>query len=229
MEDHRKPIVLTLKDALIHQGGGGVPPVPGIVQRVLGPDEYLFNQNEPARYLYFIDSGYIRFFILSDDGRERTLRIIGPGELAGEEGFYLRGEYTGYAEAFEGPVVLYQLNRMGYEAIVRRWPAIYEDLLASLAKNNLELTQTIEIQSFQDLRSRVQAALIGTAGRYGRVGPAGVVIDVHLTHETIASMVGATRTRVSVCLSSLQHEGFYKIIDQRIVLSPWAVGLVPVP
>jgi CRP/FNR family transcriptional regulator len=201
----------------------------GVTWRRFDAGDFLFRQDEPARQLFFLLAGHVRFFLLSQDGRERTLRFLGPGDLAGDASFYLRAAYCANAEAFEGPVEAYGIRRTGYEALLCQHPELYEELLISLSRTALTLTRIIETQAFQDLRERVQMALIRAAGRYGRAGPDGVVIDMHLTHETIASMVGATRSRVSVCLSALQREGFYRVVDQRIVLSLWAAGLVLPP
>jgi CRP/FNR family transcriptional regulator len=203
--------------------------VEGIARRRFDVGDCLFPQKAPAQWLFYILSGHVRTYILSADGRERTLRILGPFDLAGEDAFYLREDYSYFAETYEGPVEAFQISRAGYVALVSRWPELYEELLASQAGAIRELTLAIELQSFQDLRGRVQMALIAAAGRYGRVEPGGVVIDINLTHETIASVVGATRTRVSVCLSELQHEGFYHVANQHIVLSSWAAGLVLPP
>ena len=55
---------------------------------------------------------------------------------------------------------------------------------------------------------RVRAKLLQLARRHGRVGPAGVVIDVPLTHELLAEMVGSTRETVTLALRELASEGF---------------------
>lgn len=201
----------------------------GVTRRCLAPGDFLFRPDEPARHLFFVLAGHLRFFLLSPDGRERTLRLLGPGDLAGDDAFHLRAVYHGFAEAFEGPAEVYQISRSGLENLLRQDPRLYDHLLASLCRTVRTLTQIIETQTFQDLRERVQVALIAAAGRYGRAEPDGVVIEMHLTHETIATLVGGTRTRVSVCLSALQREGFYHVADGRIVLSPWAAGLVLAP
>ena len=201
----------------------------GVTRRRFDATEFLFRQDEPAQWLYFVLSGHVRLLLLSQDGRERTLRLLGPGDLAGDDAFYLRGVYHAFAQAFGAPVEVYQISQPGLDQLLCEDPRLYEHLLVSLSRTVGTLTLIIETQTFQDLRERVQMALIGAAGRYGRAGVDGVVIDMHLTHEIIASMVGATRTRVSVCLSALQREGFYHVVDGRIVLSPWAAGLVLPP
>jgi CRP/FNR family transcriptional regulator len=203
--------------------------IPGLLRRDFGAGDFLYRQEEPADRLFYVQSGHVRVFLLSTDGRERTLRILGPGELAGDYAFYLRRNHNAFAQAFDGPVTAYQISRPAYEALLQARPELYPTLLKIIAHTTFVLTETIEGQTFKDLRERVQRALLRAAGRYGTVGPDGVVINIHLTHETIASVVGATRTRVSVCLSELQHEGFYRVVDQRIVLSSWAAGLILPP
>jgi len=201
----------------------------GVTQRSLAAGEFLFHQDDPSQWLFYVVSGHVRLFLLSEDGRERTLRIVGPGELVGDHAFYLRRPQSAFAQAFDGPVTTYQVSRAGYERLVYRQPELYETLLRTLARTTEVLIEALEHQTFQDLRERVQAVLLGIAGRHGQAGPDGVTIHMHLTHETIASIAGATRTRVSVCLSELQREGFYRVVDQRIVLSLWAAGLILPP
>jgi len=201
----------------------------GVHRRRYGEGEFLFRQAEEARWLFYVLSGHVRVFLLAPDGRERTVRILGPGELAGDYSFYLCQPHNAYAQAFDGPVVACQISRLAFDALLEARPELYGELVQILANTTLILTDIIEDQTFKILRERVQIALLGLAGRHGTVDREGVVIDIHLTHEMIASIVGASRPRVSVCLSELQHEGFYRVIDQRIVLSSWAAGLVLPP
>lgn len=225
MIDTQRTEVVKLFSVLTNSVGRGE----GVFRRHFDMGEKLYCQNEPASNLFYIISGYVRIYILSEDGRERTPLILGPSDMVGEDAFYLCEDYTSYAEAFEGPVDVFQINKTGYESLVERWPELYGELLSSLASLNRKLTYIIELQTFQDLRGRVQMSLIAIAGRYGRVVADGVEIELNLTHETIASLVGATRARVSVCLSELQREGFYRVVNQHIVLSSWAAGLVLPP
>jgi len=201
----------------------------GVSRRVYCADELIFRQEEPADCLFFIRSGLVRVYLLAEDGRERTVQILGPGDIAGDSAFYLHSSHHAYAQAFDGPVEVYCISRAAFDALTEAQPELYRSLLRDLAKKMLEMTETIEGQTFKALRERVQMVLLRIAGTYGRVCPEGVVIEMHLTHEMIASMVGASRSRVSVCLSELQREGFYHISDQHIVLSSWAAGLVLPP
>lgn len=200
-----------------------------VIRRDFYAGELLFRQDEAPDWLFYIEAGFVRVFLLAPDGRERTVRILGPGDLAGDYTFYLEARHNAFAEAFDGPVVAQQIGRANLESLLCAHPELYPGLLKALSRTTLALTEIIEGQTFRDLHERVQIALLSLAGRHGTVGPNGVVINIHLTHETIATFVGATRTRVSICLSELQREGFYTVINQRIVISAWAAGLVLPP
>jgi CRP/FNR family transcriptional regulator, cyclic AMP receptor protein len=217
--------ITSLGEALQHLKDKSV----GVCRRTVREGDFLFRQEEPADRLFYIQSGHVRVFLLAADGRERTVRILTPGELAGDYSFYLHTAHNSYAQAFDGPVVAFQIDRPALLALLKKQPALYAELLRILANTTHVLTDIIEDQSFKDLRERVQMALLAIAGRHGTVGPDGVKIAIHLTHETIASIVGASRPRVSVCLSELQYEGFYHVSNQHIVLSSWAAGLVLPP
>lgn len=225
MDTFTQPLTTSLGAALEHLQNAGVQ----VFRRGYCEGDLLFRQDEPADWLFYIESGFVRVYLLASDGRERTVQLLGPGDLAGDCSFYLRRDQMCYAQAFDGPAMVYQISRPAFDLLLQGRPDLCQTLLQILANTTVTLTEIIEDQSFRALRERVQVALLGIAGSHGTAGPEGVAINMHLTHETIATMVGATRTRVSICLSDLQREGFYRMDNQRIVVSSWAAGLILPP
>ena len=123
----------------------------GVTQRSFDAGEFLYRQEDPAQWLFYLVTGHVRIFLLSEDGRERTLRILSPDELVGDYTFYLRRPHNAFAQAFDGPVTAYQIGRAGYDALVHRQPELYETLLRALARTTEALTEALEHQTFQDL------------------------------------------------------------------------------
>jgi len=201
----------------------------GVQPRRFERGELLFRQDELGDALFYILQGSVRIYLLSAGGQERSLLILGPGETVGDISFQLQERHTTYAEAFGGPVELFEIGVQGYEMLLQACAPAGREFLKALARKARWLTQQIAEQSFLDVRARVQVALIRLAGQHGRPGPGGIVIDMPITHESLAALVGANRTTVSSCLSILHHEGFYSVVNQRIVLSPWGAGLVIPP
>jgi CRP-like cAMP-binding protein len=201
----------------------------GVSRRRYGRGERLCCQDDPAGCFFFLYAGRVRTFVLSPNGREKTLLIAGAGDLVGDVPFYLGCPHLESAEAFSAEVEAYQIEGTGLEELLDRQPSLARALLANLAARVRLFTEELISQSFEDVRGQLQLVLLQLAGKYGRVTYAGVAIDMRLTHEELAKLVGANRATVSACLSQLQHEGFYRMIDQRIVLAPWAVGQLPPP
>jgi len=184
----------------------------------------LYRQGEVATHLFYIVKGRVRTYVLSPDGKEKTFFIVGAGDVLNDADFYLQRPHTTTAEAFERQVEVYQIGRAGFDLIVQQHPELNQFLLTNLAAKTNWLAEEIMRQSFHDVRGRVQLTLIQLAQQHGVLTAHGLAIDLRITHETIARLVGANRVTVSACLSDLQRDGFYQVIDQRIVLAPWAIG-----
>lgn len=186
--------------------------------------ECVYRQGEAATHLFYILKGRVRTYVLSPDGKEKTFFIVGAGDVLNDADFYVQRPHATNAEAFERRVEVYQIGRAGFELIVQQHPELNQFLLSNLAAKANWLAEEIMRQSFHDVRGRVQLTLIQLAQQHGMLTAHGLAIDLRITHETIARLVGANRVTVSACLSDLQRDGFYQVIDQRIVLAPWAIG-----
>jgi len=196
----------------------------GVSRQRYARGEMLYRQDDPAGCFFFLSAGRTRTFVLSPDGREKTLLIAGAGDLVGDVPFYLGRPHLDSAEAFGAEVEAYRIEDAGLEELLDRHPSLARALLANLAARAQLLAEELVSQSFDDVRGQLQLVLLQLAGKHGRVTSAGVAIDMRLTHEELAKLVGANRATVSAGLSQLQREGFCRVIDQRIVLAPWAAG-----
>ncbi len=201
----------------------------GVARRRYARGELLYRQDEPADCFFYLRRGRARTFVLSPEGREKTLLIIDAGDLLGDVSFYLECPRLESAEAFGAEVYAYQVGGAGLEYLLDHHSALARVLLVNLSARARLIVQELVSQSFQDVRGQVQVTLVHLAGKYGRVTPEGVAIDMRLTHEELAKIVGASRATVSACLSQLQREGFYRVVEQRIVLAPWAAGQILPP
>jgi CRP/FNR family cyclic AMP-dependent transcriptional regulator len=200
-----------------------------VVLRHYAQGDLLYRQGEVNPYLFYDVKGRVRIYVLSPDGHERSLFILGAGDLLNDVAFYLRSEQPASAEAFESCVEAYEISQVGFERALAAAPCFAHFFLTGLARKTLLLTQELISSSFQDVQGRVQLTLIRLANHHGIVTPQGIAIGMRVTHEEIAKLVGANRGTVSTCMSELQRQGFYRVVDQRIVLASWAMGQVLPP
>ncbi len=88
-----------------------------------------------------------------------------------------------------------------------QWPEVASALLARATRRARLLSFRLAILELRHVHLRVLLLLWHLADRWGRVNAEGVLLDLELTHELIAQMIGAHRTSVTVALQKLRHEG----------------------
>jgi CRP/FNR family transcriptional regulator, cyclic AMP receptor protein len=98
------------------------------------------------------------------------------------------------------------------------WPEITAALVARATRRARLLSFRLAILELRHVNLRVLLLLWHLADRWGRVGAEGVRLDLDLTHELIARMVGAHRTSVTVALRELADDGRIRREDRRWVL-----------
>jgi CRP/FNR family cyclic AMP-dependent transcriptional regulator len=186
--------------------------------------EMLYRQDDLASCMFYIREGRVRIYMLSAEGKEKTTLFAGPGDMLGDVSFYLEERHLAYAEAFSPVVEVYQIDHEALGPLLSTSSDLANALLVNLSVRTRRVAEELASQTFLDMRGQIQVTLVQLAGQYGIVTPDGVAIDMHLTHEELAKLVGGNRARVSMCLSQLQRDGFYRVIRGRIVLAPWAAG-----
>ena len=190
--------------------------------------ELLVRQGQRAP-LFYIVRGRVRTYVLSGDGREKTLAIAGPGALVNEADFYLDRPSMANAEIFDTSADAYVISRVGLGRLLHTEPSLTSFLLESHARTTTLLAEEVINLSFRDVSTRVQLVLIRLASDHGVVLRDGVAINLRVTHEDIARLVGANRATVSACMSELQRSGFFEVVNRQVILAPWAVGMVLAP
>jgi CRP/FNR family transcriptional regulator, cyclic AMP receptor protein len=104
--------------------------------------------------------------------------------------------------------------------ILRSWPAVGRLLLARAGRREARLSAHRAIAQLPRVELRLLAFFAHLSERWGRVGSAGVVMPLHLTHETLGRLIGARRPTVSLALKDLATEGLLQRRDD----GSWVLG-----
>lgn len=99
------------------------------------------------------------------------------------------------------------------------WPDLFDELLGRSVRRCRFMAVLRSVCSIRRLDVRLLVVLRLLAGRWGRVSPSGIHVDVRLTHETLARVVGAQRPSVSAALSRLREDGLVTTKGREIVLA----------
>jgi CRP/FNR family transcriptional regulator, cyclic AMP receptor protein len=171
------------------------------VSRTVGAGHALFSTGEECRGLYIVESGSVRIYRTSPEGKEQVLHIEGPGRPVAELALFDGGAYPASATTIEETRLVF-LPRADFELLYRTHPDVAETL------------------AFRDVAARVALLLVGYAERAGRDTPAGTVVALKRTQEELAIEIGAARESVSRALKQLRQRGLIQPAGRSHLLIP---------
>ena len=180
-------------------------------RRVLTSGQRLYSRGDPSDGVYGVLEGSVRVSGTSRAGREAVLDFFGPGSLIGEISTLDGGPRTHDARAY-GPTLLLQVSPADFEDLLARHRALSRMLLRLKAKRLRILLGWIEATSTQPQRQRIASRLLMLATAHRAPAAEGLTINLQLSQENLAQLVGTTRQRVNQILKTWESEG---VIEQR--------------
>jgi CRP-like cAMP-binding protein len=189
-------------------------------RRLYKRGEVIFHEGDPGEALLVLESGRVKVFTYADSGDETLLAILGPGECFGELALIDGEPRSATIQAIE-PVEAVSVGRAAFLQLVREHPPTAEHLMHRLAAKIRYLTDVVSDLAFLDLEGRLAKRLLELAEKHGQTAGDEVLIELPLTQEDLASMVGATRASVNKLLGWYEDRGMIARRGRRIaVLQP---------
>jgi|SRR6185437_3765250 CRP/FNR family transcriptional regulator, cyclic AMP receptor protein len=201
------PIFAELEDVAIHQLAGRC------VTRDFGVGRVLFTAGDTCRGLYMIQSGRVRIYRTSPDGKEQILHIEGPGRPVAELPLFDGGPYPASAITLE-PSRLMFLARDDFEAMYREHPDVAHGVIRALGKRLRHLVHVTETLAFHDVAARLAMLLVGYTERSGLHTPLGVEITLDRTQEELSMEIGSARESVSRAMRQLKRTGLVQSLPR---------------
>jgi len=166
----------------------------------------LFNTGDPLGRLYLIQEGYLKIYRLSEEGKETTSYLLGPGNILGIRTLLTEDDRTMHtAEAITNLKVLTTSRTDCLERLSEN-PELLVDLL-QVFRDRLSYTEKkFESFIYASTTARVAIFLSDCAIRFGKKKNSSIFIDLDLTHQRVAEFVGAFRETVTNTLHNLEKE-----------------------
>lgn len=179
--------------------------------------EILFNEGDPCAGMYVVESGHVRIFKTSPNGREHVLSIEGPGGSVAELPVFDGGNYPASVSAVEDSTLLF-IAKQDFHALCIAHPEVALKVLRVIGTRLRRLVGIIEELSFTTVRNRLTAFLVRMAKREGTRVAAGIEVTLPASNQELASQIGTVRELVSRNLSRLQAEKLIQMEGRRIVI-----------
>jgi CRP/FNR family transcriptional regulator, cyclic AMP receptor protein len=168
-------------------------------------NQIVFSQGDAADSVFFIEQGKVKVTVVSEQGKEAVVAVLGPGQFCGEG--CLAGQQRRMATATA--ITDGEIMRLKKTAVIRVFhdePAFSEMFVSHLLARNIRVEEDLVDQLFNSSEKRLARALLLLAnfGKESRPEP----IIANVSQETLAEMIGTTRSRVSHFMNKFRQLGF---------------------
>ena len=165
----------------------------------------VFSQGDTADSIFYIQEGKVRLTVVSKIGKEATLGILSEGEFFGEGGLAGQPLRMGSATALTDCEVL-QIDKKAMMLALHREHTFSDLFVAYLLARNIRYEEDLVDQLFNSSEKRLARILLLLA-QFGKEGAPQTVIP-KMSQETLAEMIGTTRSRVSFFMNRFRKLGF---------------------
>ena len=167
--------------------------------------QVVFAQGDPADAVFYIKKGKVKLAVLSGHGKEAVIAILGAGEFFGEG--CLAGQLVRMSSAAAlTECAIARLGKVDAVRMLHEDPAFSELFLAHLLSRNIRIEEDLVDQLFNSSEKRLARVLLLLAN-FGKEGKPEKVMP-KISQETLASIVGTTRSRVSFFMNRFRKLGF---------------------
>jgi CRP/FNR family cyclic AMP-dependent transcriptional regulator len=167
--------------------------------------QIIFAQGDPADAIFHIQKGKVKLTVVSKPGREAVLAILGAGDFFGESCLAGHPLWMKSATAI-GDATIMRVEKQAMIRLLRQEPAFSELFMTHLLSRNIRIEEDLMDQLFNSSEKRLARILLLLAnfGKEGRPEP----LIAKISQETLAEMIGTTRSRVSFFMNKFRKLGF---------------------
>ncbi|MDF2591656.1 MAG: cAMP-binding protein [Clostridia bacterium] len=177
----------------------------------------IFMEGDSGEAFFYIKSGLVKISKLSSDGREHILHILNEGHVFAEVTLFSSSDYPATAEVLEDAEVG-MIKNSALEKLIVETPEISLALIKYLNNRLIEAQNKVRNLALYDTFGRTAQALVKLADDYGKKTKAGTELDLNISRQELANMVGTTRETVIRVLSAFKKEMSIELDKSSIVI-----------
>ena len=167
--------------------------------------QIVFSQGDPADEVFYIQKGKVKITIVSEQGKEAVVAILEADEFLGAVCLAWQTQRISSAAAMSDCVIM-RLEKAAVVRVIHQEPAFSEMFIAHLLGRTIRVEADLVDQLFNSSEKRLARVLLLLAnfGKEGKPEP----IIAKISQETLAEMIGTTRSRVSHFMNKFRKLGF---------------------
>ncbi|MDR3541566.1 MAG: Crp/Fnr family transcriptional regulator [Desulfosporosinus sp.] len=187
------------------------------LRKRLSKGNYLFRQGEKTSTIYLIKSGKLKLAQTTEDGNETILDVCGPGEVLGELSLYQEQHQHSNAIAME-EVCICCFSKLQFEELIKQDPSFAMRIIGYLGQKRYDTMLNSGKETGLNVKERLLRLFYRFAEQYGRKTPTSTLIDLKITQQELADMIGCSRVMVIQALKELKAANIIDLENRYYVL-----------
>jgi cAMP-binding proteins - catabolite gene activator and regulatory subunit of cAMP-dependent protein kinases len=172
------------------------------VKKRLSKKEILFHQGDSPNTVYLIKSGKLKLVQTTEDGRESILDVCGPGEILGELSLYQNQKELSTAIAIENAYICC-FTRQQFRTLIQEDSSFALRIISYLGKKRYENLGKYGEDTRQTVKEKLLYLFYHFAKEYGQRKRSETLIDLVITQQELADMIGASRVMIGQAIKEL--------------------------
>lgn len=177
----------------------------------------IFSEGDPPEWFYIVKSGKVKITKLSHEGKEIILEVISPYDIFGGVAVIRGISYPANAVAMEDAEVL-KISRKNLMRLVDRFPNLMYCMALQLGDRMKSSYDSLKNIALERVEARIAALLLKLAGKVGVETEGGLLIDMRLTKQDVADMVGTTVETSIRTFSKFRKQGLISDADGKFII-----------
>jgi CRP/FNR family transcriptional regulator len=179
-------------------------------------NRYLFMEGEPAERFYVIKYGRVKLLKTATSGKEMVLDVMVPGQICG--GNALFGDtHRNSAQAVE-PTLAYGMSGKSYKDLLSANPKIAQGIIKYLGAKLMDAHDVIISLVSSKVESRIASVIVRLCENHGTETDGGILINIRLTRQDIADIVGSTVETTIRTISKFKKQGLLTTVGGRLLV-----------
>jgi CRP-like cAMP-binding protein len=188
------------------------------IERGYQPTETIYSSGELAERLYVVAAGKVKLLRHTHSGKDILLDILKAGDFFGTLSTLGEENYSETAAALT-PVCTLSVNTTEFRHILQKFPSVSVSVLDTMSSRLQEAQDMVHQLSAHTAEQRIAFTLLKLAEKLGEWNDVGLLIQMPLSRDDLAMMVGTTTETTSRVMSQLQKDGLIRSGRQWVAIT----------
>ncbi|MGB1274865.1 MAG: Crp/Fnr family transcriptional regulator [Nannocystaceae bacterium] len=191
--------------------------VPSVEIREIKRRQVVYLPGDPGESVFFLVGGRVKCSKVSRDGKELTLSYRGAGNMFGELGALDSSPREEMVEAMKNAIML-EVPAELFRKLLQENAALCFAFATVVGQRRRDMEKKLEHLAFGDVHAKLASLLLDLDRDYGLDTDIGREIDLKITHQEMANLIGSTRETISTTLAQFKKKGLLHLSGRTVTL-----------